>query len=194
MFQTNCQGQRDFPARSLSSGERRLWRRRRCRSEHLGRCGKYDGRRSWRNRQDCGLHRPRRDYRRSDQSDRRGESENLSGQLRTSDHGNDLLPSTFTWRYYAHSAGSIWTAPNAIQHICESTGKGGDCMGKQWLANVDLKPADVLQDIASCNLRSVSIYGDPHGDELRSCPQQRRWWTFLGGIHCGRAGQQFHLR
>jgi phospholipase C len=68
----------------------------------------------------------------------------------------DLLPSAFTWRYYAPSAGSIWTAPNAIQHICESTGPGGHCAGQDWSNNVDLKPADVLTDIANCNLRSVS--------------------------------------
>ncbi len=68
----------------------------------------------------------------------------------------DILPSPFTWRYYAPSAGSIWTAPNAIQHICESTGPGGTCAGSLWNNNIDLKPADVLTDIANCNLRSVS--------------------------------------
>jgi phospholipase C len=68
----------------------------------------------------------------------------------------DLLPSAFTWRYYAPSAGSIWTAPNAIEHICQSTGKGGKCAGDGWTGNVDLTPADVLRDIAACNLRSVS--------------------------------------
>jgi phospholipase C len=67
----------------------------------------------------------------------------------------DLL-TTLTWRYYTPSAGSIWTAPNAIQHICESTGPGGKCAGPEWTNNVDLKPADVLTDIANCNLRSVS--------------------------------------
>jgi len=67
----------------------------------------------------------------------------------------DIL-STFTWRYYAPSAGSIWTAPNAIQHICESTGPGGRCAGQDWTNNVDLTPASVLKDIADCNLRSVS--------------------------------------
>lgn len=68
----------------------------------------------------------------------------------------DLLPSTFTWRYYAPNAGSIWTAPNAIQHICQSSGPGGNCTGEQWAKNVDLVPADVLRDIGGCNLRSVS--------------------------------------
>jgi phospholipase C len=68
----------------------------------------------------------------------------------------DLLPPAITWRYYAPSAGSIWTAPNAIQHICESSGPGGQCTGRDWSDNVDLKPADVLNDISNCNLRSLS--------------------------------------
>jgi phospholipase C len=68
----------------------------------------------------------------------------------------DLLGPGLTWRYYAPSAGSIWTAPNAIDHICQSTGQGGSCAGADWINNVDLTPADVLRDIANCNLRSVS--------------------------------------
>ena len=68
----------------------------------------------------------------------------------------DILPGLITWRYYAPSAGSIWTAPNAIQHICQSTGPGGKCTGQDWTQNVDLVSADVLRDIASCNLRSIS--------------------------------------
>jgi len=68
----------------------------------------------------------------------------------------DLLPLGFTWRYYAPSAGSIWTAPNAIQHICQSSGPGGRCTGQDWSGNVDLTPSNVLTDIANCNLRFVS--------------------------------------
>ncbi len=68
----------------------------------------------------------------------------------------DVLPPAVTWRYYAPSAGSIWTAPDSIQHICQSTGPGGECVGQAWTNNLDLKPADVLQDIGSCNLRSLS--------------------------------------
>jgi phospholipase C len=68
----------------------------------------------------------------------------------------DLLPSTFTWKYYAPGAGSIWTAPNAIQHICESSGQGGECTGKSWSENVDLMPPNVLRDIQDCKLRSMS--------------------------------------
>jgi phospholipase C len=62
----------------------------------------------------------------------------------------------FTWKYYAPSAVSIWTAPNAIKHICQSSGPGGSCTGQAWSNNVDLKPVDVLTDIANCQLRSVS--------------------------------------
>jgi phospholipase C len=68
----------------------------------------------------------------------------------------DILPSAYTWRYYAPSAGSIWTAPNAIDHICQSTGPGAKCAGSDWSNNVDLTPADVLRDIGNCSLRSVS--------------------------------------
>jgi len=68
----------------------------------------------------------------------------------------DLLPSILTWRYYAPSAGSIWTAPDAISHICQSTGPGGKCIGSAWTDNVDLTPANVLTDIGNCKLRSLT--------------------------------------
>jgi phospholipase C len=82
----------------------------------------------------------------------------------------DILTSAITWRYYTPSAGSIWTAPNAIQHICESSGPGGQCAGAEWTGNVDLKPADVLSDIASCNLRSMTwvIPTGANSDHARS--------------------------
>jgi phospholipase C len=67
----------------------------------------------------------------------------------------DLLSSHgFSWRYYAPSAGYIWTAPNAILHICKPLGT--TCTGFSWRRNVDLIPSDVLSDIAHCNLRNVS--------------------------------------
>ena len=64
--------------------------------------------------------------------------------------------SPLTWRYYAPGPGTIWTAPNAIQHICQSTGPGGNCTGQQWTDNVDLVSADIFRDINACNLRNVS--------------------------------------
>lgn len=65
-----------------------------------------------------------------------------------------LAPRSITWRYYTPDAGSIWTAPNAIQHICMASGT--TCTGSDWKANVDLKPAHVLTDIAACSLRQVT--------------------------------------
>jgi len=67
----------------------------------------------------------------------------------------DVLPSV-SWRYYATGNG-FWTAPDAIQHICEpDRPTGGECVGHEWRENVDLVPADVLKDIASCGLRDLS--------------------------------------
>ena len=70
----------------------------------------------------------------------------------------DVLPSdhSVTWRYYTPGEGSIWTAPDAIYHICQSTGYSGQCAGKDFTDNVDLKPADVLTDIGNCQLRSLT--------------------------------------
>jgi len=70
----------------------------------------------------------------------------------------DLLDQRgISWKYYAPSAGSIWTAPNAIRHICEpSMPTGGECAGTEWSDNVVLKPAQVLTDISACKLADVT--------------------------------------
>lgn len=79
----------------------------------------------------------------------------------------DLLdPQSITWKYYAPSAGSIWTAPDAIRAICkpEFVNPNGDptsglkCTGIEWNAKVDIANlgTDVLRDIASCSLPRVS--------------------------------------
>ncbi len=75
--------------------------------------------------------------------------------------GSVLDARAITWKYYAPSAGSIWTAPNSIQSICvpEFTETGAlACTGKEWNANVDIanKGTDILGDIANCKLSSVS--------------------------------------
>ena len=65
----------------------------------------------------------------------------------------DLLNKKFvSWRYYAPSAGSIWTAPNAIQHTCGpnvAPPNGRACVGADWTDNVVLatprNPAPVLR-------------------------------------------------
>jgi phospholipase C len=71
---------------------------------------------------------------------------------------SDLLNSYgVSWKYYAPGAGSIWTAPDAIAHICQPNAPtGGTCTGPDWVAHVDLKPADVLADIGACKLPQVS--------------------------------------
>ncbi len=70
---------------------------------------------------------------------------------------SDLLDDRgISWRYYAASGAntSIWDAPNAIQHICVAG--GGNCTGNLYTGNVDMRPADILSDIAKCNLRALS--------------------------------------
>lgn len=70
----------------------------------------------------------------------------------------DLLNSqAVSWKYYAPNATSIWTAPNAINHLClPSAPAGGKCTGSDWIQNVVLKPSDVLADIGKCKLANVS--------------------------------------
>jgi phospholipase C len=64
-----------------------------------------------------------------------------------------------SWRYYAPMPGNIWTAPDAIRHICQAKTVGGvrTCTGPEWTANVvPDNPAQVLTDIAACALPGVS--------------------------------------
>jgi len=71
----------------------------------------------------------------------------------------DLLDAkAVSWRYYAPSAGSIWTAPDAIQHICEEQTISGTltCTGPDWTNNVIIPQSQVLQDIANSQLAQVS--------------------------------------
>ncbi len=71
----------------------------------------------------------------------------------------DLLDlSGITWRYYSPIAGSIWTAPNSIRHMCEPTGVNGVlvCDSYEWNHKVIISKTQVLTDIASGNLANVS--------------------------------------
>ncbi|MGA3195762.1 MAG: alkaline phosphatase family protein [Terriglobales bacterium] len=76
----------------------------------------------------------------------------------------DLLDSAgLSWKYYGPMAGSIWTSPDAIQHICQPTG-GPDntvCSGPAWTnsdPNVVMEGtnAQVVTDIQSGQLASVT--------------------------------------
>ncbi|MBA3914766.1 MAG: hypothetical protein H0X25_13160 [Acidobacteriales bacterium] len=67
----------------------------------------------------------------------------------------DLLePAGVTWRYYTPGAKSIFTPPTSISHLCQQN--RGQCAGPDWVANVDTTSADVLTDIANCNLKQVN--------------------------------------
>ncbi len=78
----------------------------------------------------------------------------------------DLLdPQSIGWKYYAPSAGSIWTAPDAIKSICQpqfvdpnNANSGLQCTGNEWNAHVDIDNlgTDILRDIADCSLSRVS--------------------------------------
>jgi len=71
----------------------------------------------------------------------------------------DLLETAgLTWRYYAPSAGSIWTGPDAINHICQPQTVNGNltCTGPDWTSNVIIPDSQVLEDIANGQLSQVS--------------------------------------
>jgi phospholipase C len=60
----------------------------------------------------------------------------------------DLLDDAgVSWRYYTPSAGSLWTGPNAIQHLR---------FGPDWSNDVVLNSAQVLTDIADGQLANVT--------------------------------------
>jgi phospholipase C len=70
----------------------------------------------------------------------------------------DLLDNkSISWRYYAPSAGSIWTGPDAIQHMCMPQTQNGQfvCTGAAW-NNVIIPQTQVLTDIANNQLAAVS--------------------------------------
>jgi phospholipase C len=71
----------------------------------------------------------------------------------------DLLQAKgVSWRYYAPSAGSIWTAPDAIEHICQQQTINGilTCTGPDWTNNVIIPQSQVLVNIANGQLAQVT--------------------------------------
>jgi phospholipase C len=68
----------------------------------------------------------------------------------------DLLnAANVTWKWYAPNAKSIWTAPDAVNHMCVP--KNGVCTGTDF-ANVILKPTQITSDITA----------DSYADDLSS--------------------------
>ncbi len=85
----------------------------------------------------------------------------------------DLLDAaSVTWRYYAPSAGSIWTAPDAIEHMCQQQTINGTltCTGPDWTGNVIIPEWQVLEDITNGQLAQVSwiIPDGAHSDHAAS--------------------------
>jgi phospholipase C len=71
----------------------------------------------------------------------------------------DLLDTQgLTWRYYTPMPGSIWSAPDAIEHICQQKDVHGTltCVGPIWTANVVIPQSQVLADIANGQLAQVT--------------------------------------
>jgi phospholipase C len=71
----------------------------------------------------------------------------------------DLLSARgISWRYYAPTAGSIWTGPDAIQHICQPQSQNGQlvCTGSEWKNVIVPGGRQVLTDIAKGQLPQVS--------------------------------------
>jgi phospholipase C len=64
-----------------------------------------------------------------------------------------------TWHYYTPGPSSIWTGPNAIEHMCGPNAvppNATACVGSIWVNNVILKENQVLTDINSNALPEVT--------------------------------------
>ncbi len=72
---------------------------------------------------------------------------------------DELNERGISWRYYTPTAGVIWTAPNAIQHMCVPNPPPPNataCTGSDWTNSVVIPETQVLTDIISGKLAQVS--------------------------------------
>jgi phospholipase C len=72
---------------------------------------------------------------------------------------DELNAKGINWRYYTPSAGSLWTSPNAIQHMCGPNvppPNATACTGSDWVNSVVIPETQVLTDISSGKLAQVS--------------------------------------
>jgi phospholipase C len=93
--------------------------------------------------------------------DATGSEKNPAPQFPCFEHPTltDLLDTKgLSWRYYTAFAGTIWTGPNAIEHICQQQTVNGVliCNGPIWTKNVIIPQSQVLTDIANGQLAQVS--------------------------------------
>jgi hypothetical protein len=73
---------------------------------------------------------------------------------------------SISWKYYAQAPKNLWTAPTAINGVCDTNGPGGQCLGADWKNNVKAvlpnqgnypnDGAPFLTDIANRRLPQVS--------------------------------------
>ena len=68
----------------------------------------------------------------------------------------DSAKISWTWYGPHNDPGSIWNAPNAIQHICVPNAGNTSCTGPEWASRVVLNPPQVLTDIQNSQLASVT--------------------------------------
>jgi phospholipase C len=78
----------------------------------------------------------------------------------------DAAKKPISWAYYASTASSIVTAPNAINHMCVPETVNGKltCTAAEWTNHVAIPQTKVLGDIQNCRLRSV-VWVTPDGPE-----------------------------
>src|SRR5260370_2046822 len=77
-----------------------------------------------------------------------------------------------SWRYYTVDQGSLWTAPDAIHHICLES--KGACTGPDWPptgTKVAVNPGQVLTDLGV------------NGTGTNNCQLQQGSWVIPDG-HC----------
>ncbi len=69
------------------------------------------------------------------------------------------MPGAMSWRYYTLAIGSIWTAPAAIEHICQEklVNRELRCLGPIWANNVSIPSTNVLTDIANGQLAQCQL-------------------------------------
>ena len=68
----------------------------------------------------------------------------------------DSAKISWTWYGPQNDPGSIWNAPNAIEHICVPNAGNTACTGSEWASRVVLNPAQILTDIQNSQLASVT--------------------------------------
>jgi phospholipase C len=89
---------------------------------------------------------------------------------------DSLDAANITWRYYSPAAGGIWTAPDAIQHMCGPNATPPNataCVGPDWTGKTpkvvigqSQSNAQVLADIASGQLPQVTwVIPDGHDSD-----------------------------